>query len=124
MRFVFYDVISAFLFGVPPLAEYGYGSGHDFQQHNIEWMHGIPVEFLYVISQINSWKAGSRSGLDDWQTLESHVLAWKSRNAPLDIASPSEVANIERATVQEAWRHVLLIYIYMVIPLLFYISHK
>ncbi|CAE6465291.1 unnamed protein product [Rhizoctonia solani] len=109
-RFAMYDVILAFLLGTTPLIEYGYEGGCEYD--GFEWIHGIPSAFLQIISQVNSWRAGSRVHLDDWYTLERRVLAWESPYAMLEKCSPDS-ASFERATVQEGWRHVLLIYIYM-----------
>ncbi|KAF8685626.1 hypothetical protein RHS04_00773 [Rhizoctonia solani] len=110
-RFVLYDTILSFLLGVPPLLEYGYEG--TCESDGFEWIHGIPFALFQIIAQVNSWRAGSKVPLDDWQTLEQRVLTWRPSHAMLNECSASEDANIERATVQEGWRHVLLIYIYM-----------
>ncbi|CAE6361183.1 unnamed protein product [Rhizoctonia solani] len=112
-RFAIYDAMSAFLLGVPPLAEYGYDCECDSERHGFEWAYGIPVTLLQIISQVNSWRAGSRVTLDDWKTLEMHVLTWKLPCVMLEQASTPENVNVARAAVQEGWRHVLLIYVYM-----------
>ncbi|CAE6529969.1 unnamed protein product [Rhizoctonia solani] len=115
-RFVIYDTIAALLLGVPPLIEYGYDGECDSSLHKLEWMHGIPVALVEIISQINSWRAGSSVPLDDWQALERRVLAWQTPPPASDEASTTECISIGRVSVQESWRHVVLIYIYMVYP--------
>ncbi|KAF8700521.1 hypothetical protein RHS03_06651, partial [Rhizoctonia solani] len=110
-RFVGNDVILPFLLGVPPLAEYAYDStcGHD----QFEWVHGVPIPLLQIISQVNSWRARSKILIDDWQTLEQRALAWRSPYDTSDVPFVPESATSEMAAVREGWRHVVLIYIYM-----------
>ncbi|KAH7323355.1 hypothetical protein B0J17DRAFT_683060 [Rhizoctonia solani] len=112
-RFVMYDTAAALVFGISPLVEYGYDGECDPESHKLEWVHGIPVVFLEAISQVNSWRAGSRVHLDNWQTLEKRVLAWQSPHPVPDETSGIMSPSVARATVQEGWRHVVLIYIYM-----------
>jgi hypothetical protein len=113
-RFAVYDITLAFLLGVPSLVEYGHEGTCDSNGRGFEWIHGIPVAFLQIIPQVSSWRAGSRTLVDDWKILEQRVLEWESPYAVLEGCSKPESANFERAMVQEGWRHVLLIYIYMV----------
>ncbi|KEP47343.1 fungal Zn(2)-cys(6) binuclear cluster domain protein [Rhizoctonia solani 123E] len=111
--FVMYDAITSLLLGVQPMVEYGYNSECDSASHGLEWIHGIPFVLFETISQVNSWRAGSRAApLDNWRNLETRVLAWQS---PLTVTEPQESgANIAaRLAIQEGWRHVTLIYIYM-----------
>ncbi|CAE6473491.1 unnamed protein product [Rhizoctonia solani] len=112
-RFATYDTIVAFLFGVPPLAEYGYNHEYGPEPQGFEWSYGIPTALLQIVSQVNSWRYCSRVALDDWQTLEKQVLGWESSYALLDEASSADPASVARNAVQEGWRHVVLIYIYM-----------
>ncbi|CAE6501353.1 unnamed protein product [Rhizoctonia solani] len=111
-RFVMFDTTATLVLGVPPLVEYGYDGECDPVSHGLECIHGVPVAFVETISQVNSWKAGSKVPLDDWQTLESRVKSWQ---AQLPVAEDEDVGteNVARLTVQESWRHVALIYIYM-----------
>ncbi|EUC61271.1 fungal zn(2)-cys(6) binuclear cluster domain protein, putative [Rhizoctonia solani AG-3 Rhs1AP] len=111
--FVVNDTITSLLLGVQPMVEYDYNSECDSTSHGLEWIHGIPVALAETISQVNSWRAGSRvAPLDDWRNLETRVLAWQS---PRTVTEPQESgANITaRLAIQEGWRHVTLIYIYM-----------
>ncbi|KAF8754974.1 hypothetical protein RHS01_05774 [Rhizoctonia solani] len=110
-RLISYDVILSFLLGAPPMIEYGYEGTCDGD--GFEWIHGIPSALLQIISQINSWRAGSRVHLDCWQDLELCVFAWKPLQATLGESFVPGSTAFERAVVQEGWRHVVLIYIYM-----------
>ncbi|CAE6402542.1 unnamed protein product [Rhizoctonia solani] len=106
-RFVIYDTVAALVLGVPPLVDYGYDEEFDC---GFDWIRGIPVALAEVISQVNSWRAGSGRALDNWETLEMRVLAWKAPSGMRDEISAVENA---RAAVLESWKHVALIYIYM-----------
>ncbi|KAF8672125.1 hypothetical protein RHS04_07897 [Rhizoctonia solani] len=112
-RFVLCDVLIPFLFGLPPLVEYGYDAKCICDR--FEWFHGIPIVFFQVISQVNSWRAGSRASSDDWQDLEQRIVSQEQPNAMSEAPRPSTLdgASVERATVKELWKHVALIYIYM-----------
>ncbi|KAF8749497.1 hypothetical protein RHS01_10029 [Rhizoctonia solani] len=61
-RFVGNDVILPFLLGAPPLAEYAYERSCDHDQ--FEWVHGIPISLFQTVSQVNSWRAGSKVFLE------------------------------------------------------------
>ncbi|CAE6459090.1 unnamed protein product [Rhizoctonia solani] len=112
-RFALHDTTVSFLLGVTPLVEYAYEGTCDSEHRGFEWIHGVPIALFQIIAQVSSWRAGSRVHLDDWQTLEQRVLEWESPYAMLDKPFSPDSTNVERATVQEGWRHVLLIYIYM-----------
>ncbi|KDN33127.1 hypothetical protein RSAG8_13784, partial [Rhizoctonia solani AG-8 WAC10335] len=112
-RFIIYDTVAAFVLGVSPLVQYGYDGECDSRSHGLEWIHGIPVALLDAISQVNSWRAGPRVPLDDWEVLERRVLAWQPSSAARTEDSAAEGASAARVAVQEGWRHAVLIYIYM-----------
>ncbi|CEL54926.1 hypothetical protein RSOLAG1IB_07418 [Rhizoctonia solani AG-1 IB] len=109
-RFVVYDTATAFILGVPSLIEYNYDGTCDTTSHGSQWIHGVPVPLVEIISQINSWRNGSRTRLDNWDTLERRALAWEIQLLPIDGDSRMNVA---RLAIQEGWKHVVLIYIYM-----------
>ncbi|KAF8671442.1 hypothetical protein RHS04_08289 [Rhizoctonia solani] len=110
-RFVIYDTIGALVLGTPPLVDYGYENEHE---EGLDLIRGIPVTLAGVISQINAWRAQSSGTLGNWQDLERQVLAWKPLSTVLERDPTVDYDSIARTTVQEGWRHVALIYIYMV----------
>jgi hypothetical protein len=115
VRFVMVDVILTFLLGATPLVEYGYET--TYQSDGFEQSYGIPTVLFKIVSQVSSWRAGSRVGLDDWQAMEQHVLSWRSLyTRSVDTSAPENIT-VERVMVGEVWRQVALIYIYMVCSL-------
>ncbi|CAE6477744.1 unnamed protein product [Rhizoctonia solani] len=111
-RFLMYDTVTALVLGVPPLVEYGYDGECDLASHGLEWIHGTPLTLVQAVAQVNSWRAGSRVPLDDWETLEGRVLAWEPGPIVPD-DEESGTGSVARLAVQESWRHAALIYIYM-----------
>ncbi|CAE6450801.1 unnamed protein product [Rhizoctonia solani] len=111
-RFVMFDTAAALVLGVPPLVEYGYDGECDAASHGLECIHGVPVVFVETISQVNSWRAGSIVALDDWQILEKRVMSWEAQPLVMH-GEEASIQNVARVTVQESWRQVALIYIYM-----------
>jgi hypothetical protein len=118
VRFVAYDVILPFLLGLPPLAEYEHEGVYECSCDGTEVkdINGIPVTLLEIILQVNSWRAGARVYRHDWQALEQRVLSWELPYNWSEASSAATSTSVRGATVrvQEGWRHVLLIYIYMV----------
>ncbi|KDN39787.1 hypothetical protein RSAG8_08579, partial [Rhizoctonia solani AG-8 WAC10335] len=111
-RFAMFDTIATLVLGVPPLVEYEYDGECDPASHGLECIHGVPVLLVEIISQVNSWRAGSRVPLDDWKTLEKRVVSWQAQ-PPIEEGGEAAIENVARLAVQESWRQVALIYIYM-----------
>ncbi|EUC61338.1 fungal Zn(2)-cys(6) binuclear cluster domain protein [Rhizoctonia solani AG-3 Rhs1AP] len=112
-RFIIYDIATALVLGTPPLVEYGCDCECNPASHGLEWIHGVPVALVETISQVNSWRAGSRvAPLDDWRNLERRVLAWEPQPVVVE-GDEIGTESVARLAVQEGWRHVALIYIYM-----------
>ncbi|CAE6365235.1 unnamed protein product [Rhizoctonia solani] len=112
-RFLMYDTATALVLGIPPLVEYGYDGECDPASHGLEWVHGVPIALAEIIAQVNSWRAGSRvTPLDDWEILERRVLVWEPQLAVSE-GENYGTESVARLAVQEGWRHVALIYIYM-----------
>jgi hypothetical protein len=109
-RFVIYDTVAALVLGVPPLVNYGYDEESDC---GVDWIRGVPVTLVEVVSQINSRRAGSMGALHSWETLEKRVLAWEIP-ATLRVEASPDNSRTSRIAVLESWRYVALIYIYMV----------
>ncbi|CAE6444633.1 unnamed protein product [Rhizoctonia solani] len=112
-RFVTYDTIAALLLGVTPLAEYGYDDECSKETPGFDWVHGIPSAFIEIVARVNSWRAGSRVPTNEWEALERRIWAWQSLYTLPKKGFDNKDINVARAAVQEGWRHVLLIYIYM-----------
>ncbi|KAF8751140.1 hypothetical protein RHS01_08710 [Rhizoctonia solani] len=108
-RFVVYDTVSSLLLAVPPLLDYGYDQELDSE---FDWIRGVPVAIAEAISQINSWRAGSRGTPDNWEALEKRVLAWKTPTLRSEM-STIENTRVTKMAVLESWRDIALIYIYM-----------
>ncbi|KAH7337617.1 hypothetical protein B0J17DRAFT_756674 [Rhizoctonia solani] len=102
-RFVMYDIATSLVLGVPPLVEYGYDGECDPTSYDLEWLHGIPVPLVETISQVNSWRGGSRvAPLNDWQNLEQRILAWQPRPIIAETEDYS-TRNMERLAIREGW---------------------
>ncbi|KAJ1301117.1 hypothetical protein OPQ81_003530 [Rhizoctonia solani] len=109
--FILYDAATAFALGVPHLVEYDYDGECDPTSHGHQCAHGAPIPLVEIISQVNSWRTGSKTVLDNWRALESRALAWRA--LPLPIEDDDASVNAGRLAVQESWRYVTLVYIYM-----------
>lgn len=119
-RFVFYDAMIAFALGTSSFAQY---DTSDFPilpvvVRPLEWVHGIPVEFVVNIVQVNAWRTCNPGipNANDWPELELRTLAWMPRTMELvgEDSCEDSYEVITRLAVQETWRHAVLIYIYMV----------
>ncbi|CAE7211729.1 unnamed protein product [Rhizoctonia solani] len=111
-RFVMFDTTATLVLGVPPLVEYGYDGECDPVAHALEFIHGAPVVFVETIAQVNSWRVGSRVPLDDWWILEKRVMDWQAQPLVGEEEEPT-IESVAKLAVQESWRQVALIYIYM-----------
>ncbi|CCO31133.1 hypothetical protein BN14_05167 [Rhizoctonia solani AG-1 IB] len=111
--FILYDIATTFALGLPPLLDYDYACNGECNPsfHSFQFVHGAPALFVEILSQVNSWRAGATITLDDWQVLESRALAWRAQS--LEAQGGDSKGNAARLTVQESWRHITLIYIYM-----------
>ncbi|CAE6530526.1 unnamed protein product [Rhizoctonia solani] len=110
-RFVFYDVTCSLVLGLPTLAEYDSSGFPVVPKADIpvEWVHGVPVELLVNIAEVHRWRACATHV--DWGVLEMRTWAWRWSQS--DVQSEDSVEMVYRVAIQEAWRHVTLIYIYM-----------
>lgn len=117
-RFIFIDSITSLTYGTPPLVEYdtSHPVTRTHNEYPREWIHGCPPEFLISIAKINQWRAQHPNGYSDedcpWKELEDDIRAWR----PLWYFGPDSESSrvVMRFSVQESWRHALLIYLYMV----------
>ncbi|KAJ1305689.1 hypothetical protein OPQ81_010427 [Rhizoctonia solani] len=105
-RFVFYDIMSALVLGVTPLAEYDPGPPPivSYPPLPIEAFHGIPAEWILIIGHVHA-------RTNDWRNLEVQTWAWRPRIC--DILSQESIEIVFRMAIQESWRHATLVYIYL-----------
>ncbi|KAG8743394.1 hypothetical protein FRC10_012120 [Ceratobasidium sp. 414] len=116
-RYAFMEAISGLMFGMPPLVEYD--TSHPLtrtrESHPLEWVNGCAVDFVMAIVKINIWRARDMECMVEpdsgWREVEASVWAWCPRHDhEPNNDSQKLVANL---AVQEAWRHAVLIYLYM-----------
>lgn len=119
-QFVVQDCMTAFALGAPSLAQYDTSDFHTVPAIGkpLEWAHGIPVEFIVSVVQVNAWRA-SNPGIPneiDSLELELRTLMWTPKAMDLVVEGSCEDSYtiITRLAAQETWRHAVLIYIYMV----------
>ncbi|KAG9121300.1 hypothetical protein FRC07_002785, partial [Ceratobasidium sp. 392] len=114
-RFVFYDIITAFILGLPQLVEYDTDELSILSERvqPLEWVHGLPVELTANIVQVNAWRTSCPGipNMNGWVDLEMRTLAWEPRTREIQGGDSFDV--VARLAVQESWRHAVLIYIYM-----------
>ncbi|KAG8710290.1 hypothetical protein FRC09_000198 [Ceratobasidium sp. 395] len=116
-RFIFSDAVTSLTFGTTPLIEYD--TSHPVirarEAHPMEWVHGCPVELLFLVVKINSWRARDQDGLEkpgaDWKEIETAAWAWRS--AYTYAPDRDSWRTVARFAMQEAWRHAVLIYLYL-----------
>ncbi|QRV82451.1 Fungal Zn(2)-Cys(6) binuclear cluster domain [Ceratobasidium sp. AG-Ba] len=111
-RFVFYDTMTAIVFGFAPLVQYDV-SDLDESAQPFEWVHGIPMVLLAAIIQVATWRATCPEipNMNDWRELEIRTLGWKPKID--ELIGDDSVEVVSRLGLQECWRHAILIYIYM-----------
>ncbi|KAG9096444.1 hypothetical protein FS749_008470 [Ceratobasidium sp. UAMH 11750] len=116
-RYVFMEAISSLMFGTSPLVEYN-TSHHLIQTQEalvLEWVHGCATEFVMAIVKINIWRtwdsscvSGSDSG---WKDIQESVWAWCPKGGHEPNGDLQKL--VAKLAMQEAWRHAVLIYLYM-----------
>ncbi|KAG8793479.1 hypothetical protein FRC12_002620 [Ceratobasidium sp. 428] len=122
-RFIFVDMITSLMSGLPPLVEYDTSHPviHSHGGYPMEHIHGCPTQFAFSIVRINQWRARHpHGGLEentDWRVIEKEVWEWRPScdNGP----DSESLRLVMRLALQEAWRHALLIYLYMVISAIY-----
>ena len=118
VRFIVTDALLALCFGVAPLVEYDTSASATEIGRNvgtrIESAHGCAAIFAISIVKINVWRAHNRTPpvKHSWQEIEADIWSWKPR--PHDGSPGDSWKTVARLAIQEGWRHVALIYLYMV----------
>ncbi|KAG8795809.1 hypothetical protein FRC12_009400 [Ceratobasidium sp. 428] len=97
-----------FQYDVTPLSE---PCELDSNSPGLQWMHGIPDQFLVMLAQMNMLREDSAPNVDPGTIyhLEAQISSFEPA---LDRSTDSYLA-IARLTVQESWRQAMYIYLYM-----------
>ncbi|KAG8698706.1 hypothetical protein FRC08_005759 [Ceratobasidium sp. 394] len=77
----------------------------------LQWMNGVPDHFLVMLARMHALRAESAPNVDPRivQELESGIDNFK----PALDESPDSYLRVTRLMVQESWRQVMYIYLYM-----------
>ncbi|KAG9082757.1 hypothetical protein FRC06_004874 [Ceratobasidium sp. 370] len=116
-RYVFMEAICGLMLGMPPLVEYdtSHPPIRTQETHPLEWVHGCAIDFVMGIVKINIWRAQKMGYVPesdlDWREVEASIWAWRPRHD--HEANDDSQKLVARLAVQEAWRHAVLIYLYM-----------
>ncbi|KAG8684271.1 hypothetical protein FRC09_015496, partial [Ceratobasidium sp. 395] len=97
-----------FQYDVTPLSE---PCELDSNSPGLQWMHGIPDQFLVMLAQMNMLREDYAPNVDPGtiNDLEAQIPSFEPA---LDRSTDSYLA-IARLTVQESWRQAMYIYLYM-----------
>ncbi|KAG8686369.1 hypothetical protein FRC09_014174, partial [Ceratobasidium sp. 395] len=97
-----------FRYDVTPLSE-----PFELDSHSpgIQWMHGIPDQFLIMLARMNMLREDSAPNIDP-NTISDLEAQISSFEPAFDRSTDSYLA-IARLTVQETWRQAMYIYLYM-----------
>ncbi|KAG8699475.1 hypothetical protein FRC09_006595 [Ceratobasidium sp. 395] len=114
-RFVYYDTMLAFILGLAPLVEYDSSEFPIISEFTrpLEWVHGIPIELIVDIVQVNAWRAAHPGvpNMSGWVDLEVRAITWEPRTEEIQGGESYDV--VTRLAIQESWRHAVLVYVYM-----------
>ncbi|KAH7341243.1 hypothetical protein B0J17DRAFT_703919 [Rhizoctonia solani] len=114
-RFTIADVTISFLTGLPQLVSWDPtflpGLVHFGWE---EWLPACPVMFVLVLCRINMWRQRDQVTRDpnEWRRCEKDIKEWRPDCHCARDPSQSW-RTIGRLSVQEALRHMVLIYLYM-----------
>lgn len=114
VKFATNDVVMAMLFGLPQLVPWDptFLSSLSHGAH-IEWWPGCPLEFILAFARVNVWRAqaGYMRTVDEWHQIEKDVWSWQPPHTKDQLLD--SWGSITRLAVQEAIRHMVLVYVYM-----------
>ncbi|KAG8736274.1 hypothetical protein FRC10_009491, partial [Ceratobasidium sp. 414] len=97
-----------FRYDVTPLPDLG---ELDKISPGLQWMHGIPDQFLVMLARMNMLREDFAPDVDPWiiNDLETQITNFE----PIVDRSINSYLAIARLTVQESWRQAMYIYLYM-----------
>ncbi|KAG8790229.1 hypothetical protein FRC12_012435 [Ceratobasidium sp. 428] len=77
----------------------------------LQWMQGMPDQFLVILAKINMLRENSASEVDGRtiSELETELNIFR----PIAASMTDPFVNVVGIGIQEAWRHALYVYIYM-----------
>ncbi|KAG8791206.1 hypothetical protein FRC12_009876 [Ceratobasidium sp. 428] len=117
-KFVLWDTMTSLAFASPPVLQYdtqpttslSLPKADPVPEKILEWVYGCPQMIVMFIAKINGWRTGGLgSGMEYWRELERKLQLW----VPVVDRADDSTGRVMRLAVQEAWRHVVLIYLYM-----------
>ncbi|CAE7198976.1 unnamed protein product, partial [Rhizoctonia solani] len=114
-RFATMDVAGSFIFGLPQMITWDPIFIPELAHLPWdEWIPGLPLYFLLVLCAINTWREQDPRDRNpnEWSQYERSVLDWRAQHIYRSDHSDSW-RTIGRLIVQEAYRHMTLIYLYM-----------
>ncbi|KAG8736271.1 hypothetical protein FRC10_009488 [Ceratobasidium sp. 414] len=121
-KFPAMDIILSLSTGRPMFLQYDVTQTPDICKRivdnaGVQWMHGVPDHFLLMLARMNMLREEFSPNIDPLivQELEFGIANFK----PALDESPDPHLKVARLMVQESWRQVMYIYLYMVCSLLF-----
>lgn len=112
--FALVDSTCAMAFGFPQTVKYDTSFGNlPLTSNPHECVHGSPIEFQVALTEINACRDGVPDARN-WQEIEQWLLAWQARPSKYDSGWESWMI-VAWVAVQESWRHMLLVYLYMAV---------
>jgi hypothetical protein len=84
----------------------------DIDNIGLQWMHGIPDQFILMLARMNMLRDDYGSNIDHSviHDLETEIRDFR----PILGASMDPLLTVARLAVQESWRQAMYIYLYMV----------
>ncbi|QRW11333.1 Fungal specific transcription factor domain [Ceratobasidium sp. AG-Ba] len=113
-QFMLLDSLCSMIYALPQVIEYDISEAA-LQPifHPVEWAHGCPSVLQSTLVEINSLFHRKRAGSEvEWQAIEQRLKSWQPTSllASDDTESWKIIAHL---SIQECWRHTLLIYAFM-----------
>jgi hypothetical protein len=115
-RFATVDIIGSFIFGSPQMILWDPAFVPELARLQWdEWIPGCPLYFMLVLGTINIWRGQHphTRDLNEWIQLEHNVQTWQPQQTHC-LKSANSWRTLGRLAVQEAFRHMTLIYLYVV----------
>ena len=111
-HFILLDMLCSALYGLPHMIQYNTSVP---ALVDLSPVHGMPATFQIALIEISSCYS-RRYTACDWHDIEHRLLNWQSPICGTNNEESWKI--IAQLAVHESWRQTLLIYLYMVSPLL------